>query len=320
MAPPAAKLRKRKNTTKSNNKKSEDDEVVDMFGLGGKNTSGQSDFEFPMPPSMQTEEPETVVADPDDDDNDGDLPAPSRLEQKKKKKKKATAGSDITLPPSTDSGIKWGPVLMLIIMFGTTLIPAVLFVGDSLSGFLAKNDIMGQIGFRLGIGAVPRKRVVSFYEKHNPEKLSDVSSVLAKHYGDYPKLIRKLERKYNDYGYFVGWEEDEAALRLVQDQFEDMYSVWIQQYWNKYAPVEVRSRVRNIKYNLTTVYKKGRKLWKKHIWPLLEPFLGVPDERTAAKQKRQDAKMAQEKKRATQGGSSSSTRRKSTDYRDDVED
>mmetsp|Transcript_10184 Transcript_10184/g.22435 ORF Transcript_10184/g.22435 Transcript_10184/m.22435 type:complete len:318 (-) Transcript_10184:167-1120(-) len=317
MAPPAAKLRKRKNKGK---KGGSDEEPIDMFGLGDGASNGQSDFDFPMPPAMQSKGPEPKVETvaTDDDDDDDDMPAPSRMSQRKSKGKKNNM-DDIQLP--SDKGIKWGPLLMLIIMFGTTLIPAVLFVGDSVSGFLAKSDILGQIGFRLGIGAVPRKRVMSFYEKHNPEKVNDVPKLLAKHYGEYPKLIKKLERKYQDYGYFMGWEEDEAPARLVKDQFNDMYSVWIQDYWNKYAPLEVRSRVRNVKYNLLSVYKQGKKIWKKHVWPLLEPLLGVPDEKTAEKQKRKDAKRAseaQQKKRGATGGGSS-TRRKNTEYRDSDE-
>mmetsp|Transcript_21432 Transcript_21432/g.27718 ORF Transcript_21432/g.27718 Transcript_21432/m.27718 type:complete len:318 (-) Transcript_21432:162-1115(-) len=317
MAPPAAKLRKRKN--KKTDAKA-DDEVIDMFGTSGG--GGKSDFDFPMPPSMGGGSKEEVtkekvnVKDSDDEDDDvDDLPAPSR--QSKRKGRAAGPNDNIKLA-SANSGIKWGPVIMLIVMFGTTLIPAVIFLGDHVSGFLAKNDIMGSVGYQLGIGAVPKKRVVSFYEKHNPEKLNDVPKVLATHYGDYPKLIRKLERKYNDYGYFMGWEEDESPMRLMKDSLGDMYSVWIQQYWNKYAPVMIRTRVRNIKYNLMSVHKQGRKIWRKHIWPILEPFFGVPDERAAAKQKRKDASMANEKKKQRSGPSS--TRRKNTDFRDDVED
>lgn len=312
MAPPAAKLRKRKNK-KPATKEDGEEEVIDMFGTG--NTNGQSDFDFPMPPMMSKQTEKEPEKDSDDDDSEdeppSDLPAPSRMS-----KRKAGPNDNIKLAKA-DSGIKWGPVFMLIIMFGTTLIPALLYVGDGVSSFMAKNDVMGAIGFRLGIGAVPKKRVISFYEKHNPEKLNDVPKVLAKHYGDYPKLIRKLERKYNDYGYFMGWEEDEAPMRLMKDSLNDMYSVWIQQYWNKYAPVMIRTRVRNIKYNLMAVYKQGRKIWRKTIWPILEPFLGVPDEREAAKQKRKDARQAQQRAQERSGGGS---RRKNTEFRDDVED
>lgn len=54
-------------------------------------------------------------------------------------------------------------------------------------------------------------------------------------------------------------------------------------------------------------------MFKKTVWPHLEPFLGVPDERAAKAQKRKDA---QEAKTARSGG----RRPKNKDYRDDVED
>ena len=328
MAPPKAKLRKRKNNTKKD-KGAEEDEVIDMFGLGDpKSSAGQSDFDFPMPPQMgkaAAKEAMKKKTDNDDDDDDDDsddddnmnsMPTKSKLRQKQQQADKASH------PPLAkaggDKGIKMGPLIMLLIMFGTTLIPAVLYLGDAASSYWGQVDVMKNIGYQLGMGPVPRKRVVSFYEKHNPDKLADVPKVLRNHYGDYPKLIRKLERKYQDYGYFMGWEEDEAPSRIVQEQFQEWYSIWIQKYWNVHAPVWLRTRVRNIKYNLNGLYKQGRKLWRKYVWPyLLEPLFGVPDEKTAARQKRQDAKRAQEQQRAS---SSSSRRRKNTDFRDDVED
>jgi hypothetical protein len=102
-------------------------------------------------------------------------------------------------------GIKTGPLIVLVILFGSAVLPAVLYMGDFVSKTAKQNNWMGSIGYRLGFAAVPRKRVVSFYEKHAPEKIDDVPGILAKHYGEYPKLLKKLERKYQDYGYFIGW-------------------------------------------------------------------------------------------------------------------
>ena len=214
-------------------------------------------------------------------------------------------------------GIKTTPLILLILMVGTTLLPAILYAGDYAASVLSQNNVMGAIGFRLGIGAVPKKRVVSFYEKHAPEKLDDVPGILAKHYGDYPKLIKKLERKYQDYGYFVGWEEDEAPVRIAKEHLHGLYhDVWLPRYWNKYAPQILKTAFRNIRYNLTFLYKKLRKVWKKQIWPLLEPVFGVPD--GAAAQKRKDAQEA--RRRAAQKSGGGGGRRKNTDFRDDVED
>lgn len=284
-----------------------------MFGTdSGKN--GQSDFDVPMPPMMGKQVPETVDEDSSDDEKEEAMP-------KRKGGTKKGGGDQAEMPKKVkkeSSGIKTTPLILLILLTGTTLLPAILYAGDMVSNYLGNNNVLGSVGYRLGIGAVPRKRVLSFYEKHNPEKISEVPTILSKHYGEYPKLIKKLERKYQDYGYFHNWEADEDPMIAVRESLQDAYSYWIQHIWNKYAPIGVRNGVRNIKYNLTKLYKKGLRIWKKKVWPVLQPYLGVPDERTAAKQKRKDAEEAK-RRRAEQSGSGGG-RRKNKDFRDDVED
>jgi hypothetical protein len=133
-------------------------------------------------------------------------------------------------------------------------------------------------------------------------------------------LIKKLERKYQDYGYFIGWEEDVTTYKMGMEIMQSTYDTWIQQYWNRYAPQVLKTAFRNIRYNLTFLYKKIRKVFKKHIWPkYLEPIFGVPD--GVAEQKRKDAAEAKRKKQQQRkaGSSSSSSRRKNTDFRDDEE-
>jgi len=289
-----AKLRRR------NQKKEASENAIDMFGDEGDN--GEFTEDLPLPPSWGGEE----VTD--------EMPF-----KKKKKKKSASSCCDDDdgcdkpyVPKKNKEGIKTLPLIFLIILTGSAILPALIYAGDFASSLLAKNDVMGSIGFRLGIGSVPRKRVLSFYEKHAPEKVPDVPKILSKHYGDYPKLVKKLERKYQDYGYFLGWEEDEAPTRMVQDYLSDVYKIWIKQ-WNRYAPQVAKTAARNARYNFTNLYKTGRKLWKKQIWPLLEPVFGVPD--GADKQKRQDA--AEARKRRASSRPSSGGRRKNTDFRDD---
>ena len=297
------KLRRRNN--RKNNK---DEDVIDMFGpQDGEGTTLDTD-EIPLPPSLQQKE----AAEDEEPPQDPSMP-------KKKKKKRSTTGATTGSAPAAPSGgggvnIKRGPLILLVLMTGTTLLPALLYAGDYLSAFLAKNDVLGSIGFRLGIGSVPKQRVLSFYEKHAPEKVEDVPSILAKHYGDYPKLIKRLERKYQDYGYFLGWEEDEAPMKLALEQVRETYDDFVVQYWNRYAPQFLKTAFRNIRYNLTFLYKKVRKVWKKQVWPILEPYLGIPDEREAAKQKRKDAADARKRK------PSGSARRKNTDFRDDEDE
>merc|ERR1712176_1317424 len=183
---------------------------------------------------------------------------------------------------SSDQGIKTTPLILLILMVGTTILPALIYASDYLGVFLAKNNVLGQIGFRLGMGAVPKKRVISFYEKHDPTKL------------------------------------DEAPFVLAKEQLRDTYTLWINSYWNVYAPQPAKTAARNIRYNLTFLHKKIHKVFWKKIWPHLEPFLGVP--KGAEKQKRKDREEARKRRERTTGSGSSSSSRSKMKYRDDEEE
>eukprot|EP00584_Thalassiosira_punctigera_P007349 CAMPEP_0172542694 /NCGR_PEP_ID=MMETSP1067-20121228/13251_1 /TAXON_ID=265564 ORGANISM="Thalassiosira punctigera, Strain Tpunct2005C2" /NCGR_SAMPLE_ID=MMETSP1067 /ASSEMBLY_ACC=CAM_ASM_000444 /LENGTH=333 /DNA_ID=CAMNT_0013328981 /DNA_START=118 /DNA_END=1119 /DNA_ORIENTATION=+ len=210
-------------------------------------------------------------------------------------------------------GIKTLPLVMLIMLTGTTLLPALLYMGDYFSAFIQKNHLMGNLGQRLGIGPNPKKRVVSFYEKHDPEKLTEVPSILAKYYGDYPKLIKRLERKYGDYGYFLEWEKDEAPMTLAFEKLWETQEMAAKQF-DRHAPAIVKTGARNMRHNFGFLYKKGMRVWKKNIWPVLEPHLGVPDAKAARKQKLKDKKEAEKRKKEASG-----QRRKSAEFRDDDE-
>jgi len=256
-----AKLRRRQNR-----KKGDDDDEV--FGEGDGDDDGDG---VPLSPKMQqqSKKGKVVVEDvisSDEEGEDNDMPI-KRSKAKGKKSRKATAAAAGAAAASSGTiggmGIKTGPLILLILMGGSTIIPALIFASDYLGAFMAKSNVLGQIGFRLGIGSVPRKRVLSFYEKHAPEKLDDVPTILAKHYGDYPTLVKKLERKYHDYGYFIGWQEDEAPIAMAKETVRDLYHKWITQYWNRYAPQVLKTAFRNIRYNLNNLYKKFRKIWKK---------------------------------------------------------
>lgn len=215
--------------------------------------------------------------------------------------------------PSSKGGIKTLPLVMLVMLTGTTLIPAILYAGDYFSAYLSKNHFMGNLGFRLGIGPSPKKRVTSFYEKHDPEKLHEVPSILAKYYGDYPTLVKRLERKYADYGYFLNWEQDEAAMTLALEKMWETKDILDKQF-NMYAPAVVKTGARNMRHNFGYLYRKGNRLWKKQLWPFLQPYLGVPDAKTARKQKLKDKKDAERRKKEATG-----QRRKSAEFRDEDE-
>lgn len=202
--------------------------------------------------------------------------------------------------------IKPLPLIMLVMLTGTTLLPAILYAGDWLGNTMQKNNLLGSVGYKFGIGASPQKRVLSFYEKHDPTKIASVPAVMSKYYGSYPKLIKKLERKYQDYGYFYDWEEDESPYKLAKEQLE-LTAEYMGKQFQIYAPAPIKTGVRNMRYNIGTLFKKGKKIWKAKIWPALEPIFGVPD--GAAAQKKKDAAKARKGKKG----------RRNAEYRDEDE-
>jgi hypothetical protein len=290
-----------------------------------KDNGNADDFgpsSIPLPPGMAED---SKKSDDDDDSDDSSEEGDKRNDAeelkliRKKKSKQSSCCDDVACAPkkksSNDQGIKTTPLILLILMVGTTILPGLIYASDYLGAFFQKNNVLGQIGFRLGMGAVPKKRVMSFYEKHDPTKFNEVPSILSKYYGDYPQLVKKLERKYQDYGYFLGWEEDEAPFVLAKEQLRDTYTLWINSYWNVYAPQQAKTAARNIRYNLTFLHKKLHKTFWKKIWPHLEPFLGVP--KGAEKQKRKDREDARKRREKTGGGSSSTSSGSRKKYRDD---
>jgi len=215
--------------------------------------------------------------------------------------------------PSSGGGIKTLPLVMLVMLTGTTVLPALLYAGDYIGAMVQKKHLLGNLGFRLGIGPSPKKRVVSFYEKHDPDKIGEVPAILSKYYGDYPKLIKRLERKYNDYGYFLNWEQDEAPMHLAMDKLWETRDV-LQNQFDRHAPALVKTGARNMRHNVGFLYKKGYALWKKQVWPVLQPYLGVPDAKAARMQKLKDAKDANKRKKEATG-----QRRRSAEFRDEDE-
>lgn len=272
--------------------------------LEEKERLAQNDFDYnenelPTPPGM------TAAKEEDDDDDNGD--DSSCCSKERKTTKRTNKNRKIAANPPPSKPIKTLPLILLILLTGSTLLPGLIYAGDWIGNMVQKHHIMGSLGHRLGIGATPKKRVWSFYEKHDPLKLDDVPVILAKYYGNYPALVKKLERKYHDYGYFQQWEQDEAPLEFAKEKWEEL-SDTAGKMWMKHAPRIMKTGVRNAKHNLGFVYKKGRKIWRKKVWPLLEPFFGVP--KGAQKQKRKDAREA----RARKGG------KKNREFRDEDED
>lgn len=221
------------------------------------------------------------------------VPVPTAAKKKKKKRTMMTA-EQMQQHAKKKEGIKMMPLIFLVLLTGTAMIPALLFVGDKAGAYFQRSHILGSLGHRLGIGPSPKKRVLSFYEKHDPSKVKDVPNILAKYYGNYPKLTKTLERKYQDYGYFQHWEQDEAPFTLAKEQLWSTYA-YFNTKWNSHAPKPLKRAAKNAKGNFSRIYRKSRILWKKSVWPVLEPFLGVP--KGGDKRKRDDRRKANNAKK-----------------------
>jgi len=289
----------------------------------------------PLPPSQQGGAPIEEDSSVDDDDDELILPPPRKSKKSKKKDQQSTEKSSsggkkekqskytnramkaAGASSGSSKGIKTTPLILLVLMIGTTLIPGLIFASDYLGGFFAKNNVLGTIGYKLGVGSTPKKRVLSFYEKHDPDKIKEVPKVLSKYYGDYPKLIKRLERKYQDYGYFLEWEKDEAPMTLALQQVAETRAYLGEQFMT-YAPQPIKTAIRNMQFNIGKLVRKFKRAWKKSIWPMLEPYFGAPG--SAKAQKRKDAKEFRDRKASSSSSSGTGRRRKNTEFRDDVED
>jgi len=191
--------------------------------------------------------------------------------------------------------IKPLPLLFLLLMVGGSALPGIIFLYDNMGAMLGSTTV-GKMGYHMGIGQTPVKRVVSFYEKHGPENLHKVDKLMGDYYGKYPELTKKLERKYHDYGYFLNWEEDDSARNNVFKMLQETTETG-GKLWKKNAPFSLQSAANNIGYNVNGLYKEARKFWKKQVWPVLQPYFGVPTEKQAKKQKRDDAERYGRKKK-----------------------
>lgn len=164
-------------------------------------------------------------------------------------------------------GIKWKYIFFIVLLFGTTAIPVVIKVLDTLapmaSSGLRRAGMV--VGFQAGMVATPRYRLEKFYEKHNPDKLPEVPSVLRKYADDYPKMIKILEAKYHDYGFFIGWKNDDSTVQMATRHLMH-YGKLLHYYYRRYVPLKLRItfyRMFIIVYNaLRPIIDRVRKIIK----------------------------------------------------------
>ena len=147
--------------------------------------------------------------------------------------------------------IKWKYVGVLVLLFGTAVLPAALWVMDN--AFSASNSALSAsasaFASRAGLTPTPKARLVKFYEKHNPEKIAEVPSLIHKYAGSYPKMIKVLEAKYHDYGFFIGWKED-ADFQKFMKQEAMKYFRKSQVLYKKHMPFRLRVAFYNMYHNL----------------------------------------------------------------------
>eukprot|EP00520_Triparma_pacifica_P015276 CAMPEP_0118650158 /NCGR_PEP_ID=MMETSP0785-20121206/10096_1 /TAXON_ID=91992 /ORGANISM="Bolidomonas pacifica, Strain CCMP 1866" /LENGTH=358 /DNA_ID=CAMNT_0006542511 /DNA_START=155 /DNA_END=1231 /DNA_ORIENTATION=- len=233
--------------------------------------------------------------------------------KKGKKREKALKLEQARAAKGFFGDIKLLPLLFLLLLTGSTILPATFWLLDNAGPLLGSTNLTGKLGYRLGVGATPRKRVTSFYEKHAPEKIHEVDNIVSKYYGDYKTLTRKLERKYQDYGYFVGWEQDEAPSKLALSEL-DKHMKSLKSYYRKKAPPALVQISDNVMYNVGGLVKQGKKVWFKSVWPVLKPIIWVADEKDAKRQKMED------KKKYGKKGGKGGRRKRNSEFRDEEED
>ena len=289
----AAKARKK--DSKAADRQGDDcDSCCSGGGNFESNYFGLSPDELSGAPVIQGDDVvRTKMASPESDGSDDEIRDGDGVELKIRKGRKREKKRRIEEAAAAEGGyfsnIKLLPLLFLLMLTGTTLLPAGLWVLDNAGPILGKSNLTGKLGYRLGIGSTPRKRLESFYEKHSPEKLSEADAILSKYYGNYKALTKKLERKYHDYGYFLGWEDDEAPSALALEQIGVHYSA-LKSKVRSSSPRSLTVAYDNACFNLSNLKRRATRVWVKKIWPILRPIVYVPSEKEAKRQKMEDRK------------------------------
>uniref|UniRef100_A0A7S3JUU8 Uncharacterized protein n=1 Tax=Aureoumbra lagunensis TaxID=44058 RepID=A0A7S3JUU8_9STRA len=150
--------------------------------------------------------------------------------------------------------IKWKYVIMLLLLTGTAVLPAALWVIDT---FFAASSNAASVGIstivaRMGMTPTPKERLIKFYKKHNPEKVDEVPTLVHKYAGNYEKMIKILEAKYGDYGFFIGWQEDADFKKFMKKEAIHYFNK-AQRYYRIYMPYRLRIAFWNMYYNISTI-------------------------------------------------------------------
>ena len=177
-------------------------------------------------------------------------------------------------------GIKWKYVAFLALLFGSAILPVVLWIVDHAGGLLGTGltKAIGASTARMGLTPTPKDRLAKFYEKHNPEKVGEVDHLVQKYAGDYPKMIKVLEAKYGDYGFFLGWEQDRTFGKFMKTQAGEGAEI-VQYYYKRHMPYKARVAFYKMYSLLDKIFRPYVDFIRTqllHIWPDLKDYIGVP--------------------------------------------
>ena len=133
--------------------------------------------------AMRNRTPNAEPAESDSSGDDSDSVVDGEAEQQAEQEQKGK---------SRKGGIKWGPLLMMIFMFGSSIGGGVLFLMEKFAGPSSHSPNGGGYhGFYWC-----QDQVEALYRTHNPAKVPEAASLCTKYEGREKKLVNKIRRKY----------------------------------------------------------------------------------------------------------------------------
>jgi hypothetical protein len=207
------------------------------------------------------DEPTPVIDSSSDEDDEA--PGPQSRPRKKEK-----------------GGIKWKYVGFLALMFGTACLPAILWIVDNVGGLMGSgvSKSIGAATARMGFTPTPKDRLALFYAKHDEEKVEKVDHLVQKYAGDYSKMIKVLEAKYGDYGFFLGWEQDRTMTKFMKTQASEGLDK-VQYYYKRHMPYKARVAFYKMYSLLDKVFRPYIDFIRTQLlnfFPDLKDYIGVP--------------------------------------------
>ena len=89
--------------------------------------------------------------------------------------------------------------------------------------------------------------------------MDKVEAAIKRYAGDYKTMTKRLEAKYNDYGFFIGWEND-SGFAAIQKEGMAVLQEKGAVYYQQYVPFQIRNGFKNIYLNANHYGKKAYKM------------------------------------------------------------